>query len=122
MDEMEYKKDNIVNAKVTGIENYGIFVTLDNGYKGLIHISEISHSYVNNINDYINIDDIIKVKILEVDDKLLQAKLTIKDVDYKMNNKKNKLIKETGTGFGILLDNLEKWINTKMEVINNKKK
>ena len=51
----EYKKGNIVTGCVTGIEKYGIFVSLDNYYSGLVHISEISDSFVRNINDYVNI-------------------------------------------------------------------
>ena len=37
-----YKIGDIVKGKVTGIENYGIFLLMEDGYTGLIHISEIS--------------------------------------------------------------------------------
>ena len=39
---MEYNIGDIVKGKVTGIENYGIFIVFDDGGSGLIHISEIS--------------------------------------------------------------------------------
>ena len=39
---MKYKKEDIVTCTVTGIEEYGIFVKLDDNCTGLIHISEIS--------------------------------------------------------------------------------
>ena len=42
-----YKVGDIVNCFVTGFKEYGIFVKVDNDYNGLIHISEISRSYVN---------------------------------------------------------------------------
>ena len=38
-----YKVGKIVKGTVTGIENYGAFVSLENDYTGLIHISEISY-------------------------------------------------------------------------------
>ena len=37
----DYKKGKVVKATVTGIESYGVFVSLDEYYSGLIHISEI---------------------------------------------------------------------------------
>ena len=52
-----YKIGDIVDGKVTGIEDYGIFVVMDDETIGLIHISEVSHFYVNLvffINLYIN--------------------------------------------------------------------
>ena len=51
----KYEKGKIITGCVTGVENYGIFVTLDEYYSGLIHISEISNNFVRNINDYVNI-------------------------------------------------------------------
>ena len=44
----QYKKGEIVTGCVTGIEKYGIFVSLDDYYSGLIHISEISDFFVKN--------------------------------------------------------------------------
>ena len=38
----DVKKGDSVKGKVTGVENYGIFLLMDDGYTGLIHISEIS--------------------------------------------------------------------------------
>lgn len=108
----KYNKNDVVLGMVTGIENYGIFVSLDEYYTGLIHISEISDEYVRSVNNYVNIGETIKVKILEVDDDLFQLKLSIKNLDYRINHVKDEAIVETGSGFLILKDNLEKWINS----------
>ena len=51
----KYAKGKIVEATVTGIENYGVFVNLDDYYSGLIHISEISHGFVRNINNFVKV-------------------------------------------------------------------
>ncbi len=117
----KYEKGRIVTGCVTGIEKYGIFVGLDEYYSGLIHISEISDGYVRNINDYVNIGETIKVKVLDSDDDIYHVKLTIKDIDYRMNKKKNHKIIETPNGFNGLSNNLDIWINEKYSEIVSKK-
>ena len=107
----KYNKNEVILGLVTGIESYGIFVSLDEYYSGLIHISEISDDYVRNINNYVKIGETIKVKVLEVDDDTFQVKLSIKNLDYRISDVKTKGILETGSGFGILKNSLEKWIN-----------
>ena len=110
---VKYSKNEVVLGLVTGIESYGIFVSLDEYYSGLIHISEISDDYVRNINNYVKIGETIKVRVLEVDDDTFQVKLSIKNLDYRLGNKKNKRITETGSGFDILKSNLDNWINAR---------
>ncbi|NMD69044.1 general stress protein 13 [Bacillus sp. DNRA2] len=58
---------SVVTGKVTGIQPYGAFVALDENTQGLVHISEITHGYVKNINDYIKVGDEVNVKVLSVD-------------------------------------------------------
>lgn len=107
----KYQKDKIIRGTVSGIESYGIFVSCDEFYSGLIHISEISQGFVKNINDFVKIGDIISVQILGVDDKIGQLKLSIKNIDYKMTSKgKKKKIIETTTGFTSLYEKLPFWI------------
>lgn len=108
---MNYKEGKTVKGCVTGIENYGIFVGFDEYYTGLIHISEISNNYVKNINDYVNIGETINVKILNIDKENFQMKLSIKDIDYRIKKSKNRKIKETGSGFYLLKERLDKWLN-----------
>lgn len=117
----KYKKGNIVTGCVTGIEKYGIFVSLDNYYSGLVHISEISDSFVRNINDYVNIGETINVKILDVDENEFHLKLSIKDIDYRINKKKKSIIIEIGSGFECLKNSLEDWIYIKEKEIIEKK-
>lgn len=114
-----YKKGKIVKAAVTGIESYGIFVSLDDYYTGLVHISEISHGFVRNVGDFVKIGDIIYVEVLEVDTKHSQLKLSIKNIDFKKKLVKKKKIVETGSGFGILKENLDAWIKENLESQKN---
>ena len=108
-----YIKGETVVGIVTGIEKYGIFVSLDEYYSGLIHISEISDSFVRNVNNYVKIGETIKAKVLEEDENQCHLKLSIKNFDYKMNKNRRKKIEETGTGFKILKNSLEGWIKEK---------
>lgn len=106
----KYEVGKIVSGSVTGIESYGIFVNLLDYYVGLIHISEISEGFVKDINDYVKVGDTIKAKVLEVDDEKFQVKLSIKDIKFKNRKSRRVNIKETGSAFGILEENLKKWI------------
>ena len=60
----KYKKGKIVKGTVTGIESYGAFVSLDDYYSGLIHISEISHDFVKNTHDYVEIEILYMLRCL----------------------------------------------------------
>lgn len=121
----KYENGKIVTGCVTGIEKYGIFVGLDEFYSGLIHISEISNGFVKNINDCVNIGETIRVRVIDSDDKNYQVKLSIKDIDYRMNRRKRQKIRETKEGFQILKAELDGWIEKKLneiEEINKKMK
>ena len=112
----KYEKDEIVTGYVTGIEPYGIFVSLDDYYDGLIHISEISNDFVNNFSNDANIGESIKMKVLEVNEKSHHVKLSIKDIDYR--DEKMSKIKPTEKGFTTLENNLPMWIDSKMKEYN----
>lgn len=105
-----YKIGDIVKCDVTGIAEYGVFVKLDNDYVGLIHISEISNKYVNNLQKKFLPGDILEAKIIEVDEDKKQLKLSIKDLAKKNNYK----IKEKGKGFEPLKENLNSWVKEKL--------
>ena len=109
----KYFKNEVVEGCVTGIEKYGIFVTLDEYYSGLIHISEISDNFVRDINKFVNIGETIKVKVLDTDDETFHVKLSIKNLDYRLNKKRETYIQETEHGFNTLKKELPIWIEDK---------
>lgn len=114
------RKGRIIRGTVTGIESYGVFVSCDDYYTGLIHISEISHGFVKNINDYVKIGDLIFVEILDVDEEMGHLKLSIKNIEYKNNVVvKRKLIKETTLGFRTLEYKLPIWIEESLKKQKN---
>lgn len=110
---MKYKKEDIVTCTVTGIEEYGIFVKLDDNCTGLIHISEISKYFVKEIDEYAKIEDILTAKVIEVEEDKNRLKLSLKALEKSKKKKKREPIKETNLGFKTLSDNLSKWIEEK---------
>ena len=58
----------IYEGKVTGITKFGAFVALPEGRSGLVHISEIANSYVNDIHDYLTEGQTVKVKLVAIGD------------------------------------------------------
>ncbi len=57
-----------LEGKVTGITHFGAFVELANGVTGLVHISEIADKYVKDVHEFLNINDIVKVKVIHVEE------------------------------------------------------
>ena len=87
----KHVEGDIITGKVTGIEDYGIFLSFDNNKSGLIHISEISDSFVKNVNDYAKINDTLTVKILSIDEDG-HYKLSIKELDNSDKKGKHHII------------------------------
>lgn len=112
-------KGTVIKAKITGIENYGIFVTFQDGYAGLVHISELSNKFVKDINSYGKVGDEIYAEIIDVDDESKKIKLSMKNLIYKKNhNSKKRKIIETKNGFNTLKKKLPYWID---EALKNSK-
>ncbi len=61
---MKIEVNSIVEGKVTGITKFGAFVELSDNVTGMVHISEVSRSYVNDINDFLKVGDSVKAKVL----------------------------------------------------------
>ncbi|OYS00990.1 RNA-binding protein [Lactobacillus taiwanensis] len=64
---MQVKIGDIVEGKISGIRQYGIFVRLDSKREGLIHISEIHGGYVKDIGREYQVGETIKVQVLDID-------------------------------------------------------
>jgi len=60
--------NDIVEGSVVGITKFGAFIELEDGKKGLIHISEISNQFVKDVNDFLKVDDKVKAKVIHISD------------------------------------------------------
>ena len=77
---MEFGVGSILDGKVTGITKFGAFVALPDGRSGLVHISEIAYSYVNEVSDYLKEGQEVKVKVIGID-QANRINLSIKKVN-----------------------------------------
>lgn len=64
---MEPEVGSILEGKVTTITKFGAFVAFGNGKSGLVHISEIANSFVNDVHDFLHEGDTVKVLVLSAE-------------------------------------------------------
>ena len=63
---MELTVGQIVDGKITGITAFGVFLDIGEGKSGLVHISEVSRTYVSDLNEFVKVGDEVKAKILNI--------------------------------------------------------
>jgi small subunit ribosomal protein S1 len=77
-----YKAGDVVNGTVTKITNFGVFVGLEDGLEGLLHISELSDDKIENAEEVVKVGDPLEVKILRVDTEERKIGLSRKRVGW----------------------------------------
>ena len=65
---MQLQVGTVLEGKVTGITKFGAFVALPDGKSGLVHISEIANTFVNDVHDFVQDGQTVKVKIIGIAD------------------------------------------------------
>src|SRR4029079_17011017 len=78
----KYQPGQLVTGTVTKITNFGVFVGLENGLEGLLHISELADHKVENPEEIVKVGDQIEVKVLRVDAGERKIGLSRKRVDW----------------------------------------
>jgi small subunit ribosomal protein S1 len=78
----KYQPGQVVKGTVTKLTNFGVFVGLENGLEGLLHISELADHKVENPEDVVKVGQEIEVKILRVDTDERKIGLSRKRVDW----------------------------------------
>lgn len=114
---------NIYTGKVTGIQPYGAFVALDQNKQGLVHISEITHGYVKEIQEHLSVGDEVKVKVLSVNEEAGKIALSIRATEEAPVQQKTAAPKKPRKrqvpihneidevqGFNTLKEKLQEWI------------
>ena len=64
---MQMQTGSILQGKVSGLAPFGAFVELEKGKSGLVHISEVSDEYVEDVSKHLEIGQEVKVKVLSID-------------------------------------------------------
>ena len=78
----KYQAGELVKGNVTKITNFGVFVGLEDGLEGLLHISELADHKVENPEEIVKVGDEIEVKILRVDTDDRKIGLSRKRVEW----------------------------------------
>ncbi len=107
----------IVTGKITGIQPYGAFVSLENNWTGLIHISEISDGFVKDVQHFIKFDEMIQVKVLDIDEKNHHCRLSLKACHSRarksVKRKKIDYLPKMTLGFKSIQEAMDQWIQAK---------
>ena len=76
-----YKPGQKVRGKVTKLTNFGVFVELEAGLEGLLHISELTDAKIESPEEVVKVGDEVDVKVLRVDTKDRKVGLAMRNVD-----------------------------------------
>ncbi|MFF2755433.1 S1 domain-containing post-transcriptional regulator GSP13 [Psychrobacillus sp. NPDC058041] len=116
----DFTVGDVVKGKVTGIQPYGAFVSLDEETQGLVHISEITYGYVKEVGEFLTVGQEVEVKILEVDNESGKISLSIRELQEKpaipkKDDKPRKTLQarvaeHDQEGFNTLKEKLAGWI------------
>ena len=74
----DLKEGMILNGTVRNVIDFGAFVDIGVKHDGLVHISELSENYVKNPSDVVSIGDIVKVKVIKIDEARQKVSLSMK--------------------------------------------
>ncbi|HOZ62171.1 MAG TPA: 30S ribosomal protein S1 [Smithellaceae bacterium] len=93
----KYAPGSVVNGKITNFTDFGIFVEIEEGIEGLVHISEISQKRVKTSSELYAMGDTVSAVIKSIDPKSKKIRLSIKDAEapapsssnHYLNNKEN---------------------------------
>lgn len=122
---MGYEINQLVIGKVKNVKPYAIFMTFEDGAQGLLHISEISNSYVKDIEKFASIGDEIKVKILSIDENNGFLRVSLKQVpeneSYSSHVSISRKVPEiSDDSFKPLEEKLDEWIENTLAEIGEK--
>ncbi|MFP7170526.1 S1 domain-containing post-transcriptional regulator GSP13 [Terribacillus sp. 7520-G] len=110
----KFETGQVLTGKVTGIQPYGAFVALDEQVQGLVHISEVTHGFVKDINEHLSVGDEVKVKILDINEENGKYSLSIRATEEApaktQNSPKQAVSEDAPAGFNTLKDKLQDWI------------
>lgn len=77
----KYSPGSVISGKVTNITDFGIFVEIEEGIEGLVHVSELSHKRVKSSSDLFAVGDTVSAAVKHVDPENKRIRLSIKDYE-----------------------------------------
>jgi general stress protein 13 len=118
---MKYQVGQLIVGKVYNVKPYALFMSFEDGVTGLLHISEISDSFIRDIEKYGSVGDEIKVKILSIDKDNGFLRVSYKQVPseemYSSHTNQRKVPTTSEDEFLPLKEKLDSWIKEAYENI-----
>ena len=74
----DLRENQILTGTIRNVTDFGVFVDVGVKHDGLVHISELSNSFVRNPSDIVSVGDIVKVKVIGIDKEKQKVKLSMK--------------------------------------------
>lgn len=120
-----YKIGDIIQGTVTGVQSYGVFVSLESGEQGLIHISECTHGYIQNVHHFIHVGQTIEAMVIDIDEYTKKISLSMRALEkiplpkqIVRKRSKRRYAYTNQLGFETLRKQLPIWIEEAQELIH----
>lgn len=81
----KYLTGSVISGKITNITEFGIFVEIEEGIEGLVHVSEIGHKKVKSPAELFKVGDQVSAVVKSIDSKSKKIRLSIKDYESLVN-------------------------------------
>ena len=81
----KYTPGSVISGKVTNVTDFGIFVEIEEGIEGLVHISELGQKRANSSSDLFAIGEVVSAVVINVDQENRRMRLSIKDHESSLN-------------------------------------
>jgi len=118
-----YRKGDIVTGKVTNVTDFGVFVELEDGIEGLVHVSEMSREKVGKPSDVVKVGDTVSAVIIHVDPQDRRIGLSMKGYKEKIEKAEvEKYISNQGPTVHSLGALIQEEIEKRAEGLSPKKK
>lgn len=112
----KYQINDLIYVTITEVKPYAAFFITDDNQLGMIHISELSDDFIRDIDQFISIKDVIKIKILNIDEKDGFIRGSYKQVDDKDKFSSHVNVRQGLSDdekeFKPLQDNINYWIKS----------
>lgn len=117
---MKYKIGQIIDGKITGIQPYGAFVSLDEENQGLIHVSEVQAGYTKTIQSLLSVGQEVKVQVIDIDEYSQKISLSLRTLEnfvpsIQHRRKRYFTNKNKKIGFQTIGEQLPIWIDEALD-------
>ena len=123
---MKYEVGQLIIGTVAKVKPFALFMEFDGGVQGLLHISEISDSYIRDIEKYGRVGDRMKVKVVSVDESNGFLRVSLKQVPseeaFSTHDNNVRSVPQAGENdFKPLASRLHKWIEQTLQEAEKEK-